>query len=245
MYSAVLVVTAVISSTGLSMQEMLDDAVETGIRKVVLPKGRVEVEGKLRVRSVKDLVIEGIGTTLVFSDRDGTTWSFDSCQNITLRGFTIDYDLLPFIQGRITGPIGRWSAIRLYRVRRLPGSTAGRQSALPASVHLRARPPTLEALGAGHLCSAGRDPRPAAWTVCHGLRTHLSRSNRGRRSDRADNSIRQRDSHEQLRECAGRGRNIPGRARRCLLGALHAGRELLPVHDQARSAPGRCHRAAA
>ena len=46
-------------------------------------------------------MIEGNGTTLVFSDREGTTWSFDSCRNITLRGFTIDYDPLPFVQGRI------------------------------------------------------------------------------------------------------------------------------------------------
>ena len=40
MYSAVLVVTAVISSSGLSVQEMLDNAVETGARKVVLRRPR-------------------------------------------------------------------------------------------------------------------------------------------------------------------------------------------------------------
>jgi hypothetical protein len=86
-----------------SVQAVLDDAVAAAAKTVTLPKGRVLVEGKLRVRGAKDLVIEGAGTTLVFSDRDGTTWSFDSCRNITLRGFTIDYDPLPFIQGRITG----------------------------------------------------------------------------------------------------------------------------------------------
>ena len=51
----------------------------------------------------ENLEIAGSDTTLVFSDIEGTTWSFNSCRNITLRGFTIDYDPLPFIQGRITG----------------------------------------------------------------------------------------------------------------------------------------------
>lgn len=87
----------------LPVQEILDNAIETAAERAVLPEGRVEVAGKLRVRGAKDLVIEGVGTTLVFSDRDGTTWSFDSCRNIALRGFTIDYDPLPFVQGRITG----------------------------------------------------------------------------------------------------------------------------------------------
>lgn len=103
MHCVVLIVTALIPAASPSVQERLDQAVLTGTKKVVLPAGRVKVEGKLRVRGAKDLLIEGAGTTLVFSDREGTTWSFDSCRNITLRGFTIDYDPLPFIQGRITG----------------------------------------------------------------------------------------------------------------------------------------------
>ncbi|OGV67407.1 MAG: hypothetical protein A3K19_23540 [Lentisphaerae bacterium RIFOXYB12_FULL_65_16] len=30
-------------------------------------------------------------------------WSIRSCRNLTLRGFTIDDDPLPFVQGRIAG----------------------------------------------------------------------------------------------------------------------------------------------
>ncbi|MHC4402558.1 MAG: right-handed parallel beta-helix repeat-containing protein [Planctomycetota bacterium] len=86
-----------------SVQEMLDRAIERHAAKVVLPTGRVEVRGKLRVNGAEDLVIEGQGTILVFSDYDGTSWSFNSCRNVTLRGFAVDYDPLPFVQGRITG----------------------------------------------------------------------------------------------------------------------------------------------
>jgi hypothetical protein len=103
MQHAALIVTLAISAAGGSVQEILDNAVHTSAKIAVLPKGRVEVDGKLRLQGAQDLVIEGAGTTLVFSDRNGTTWSFNSCRDITLRGFTIDYDPLPFVQGRITG----------------------------------------------------------------------------------------------------------------------------------------------
>lgn len=103
MHCVLLIVTTMLSSPGPSVQQLLDQAVQASASKVVLPAGRVEVSGKLRLRGANGLVIEGIGTTLIFSDRNGTGWSFDSCRNITLRGFTIDYDPLPFIQGRITG----------------------------------------------------------------------------------------------------------------------------------------------
>ena len=79
------------------------NAVQSGAKVVELPAGRVVVAGKLHVQGAENLVIAGPDTTLVFSDIEGTTWSFNSCRNITLRGFTIDYDPLPFIQGRITG----------------------------------------------------------------------------------------------------------------------------------------------
>ena len=103
MHCVVVIAATLFPAAGPSVQELLDQAVQAGTKEVVLPEGRVEVKDKLRLREANDLVIEGAKTTLVFSDRDGTTWSFDSCRSITLRGFTIDYDPLPFIQGRITG----------------------------------------------------------------------------------------------------------------------------------------------
>ncbi|NQT16780.1 MAG: right-handed parallel beta-helix repeat-containing protein [Planctomycetes bacterium] len=100
--SLALFIAAVTGAPTPSVQEMLDHAVESRAAKVVLPAGRVEVRGKLRVNGAEDLIIEGRGTTLVFSDYDGTSWSFNSCRNITLLGFAVDYDPVPFVQGRIT-----------------------------------------------------------------------------------------------------------------------------------------------
>ena len=47
MHCVVLIVTALIPAAGPSVQELLDQAVLTGTKKVVLPEGRIEVKGKL------------------------------------------------------------------------------------------------------------------------------------------------------------------------------------------------------
>ncbi len=88
--------------TGPAIQRLLDAAVEKDLERVTLPAGRVAVT-KLRLENAGDLVIEGPDTTIVFTDRRGTGWSINGCRNIVLRGFTVDYDPLPFVQGRVTG----------------------------------------------------------------------------------------------------------------------------------------------
>ena len=92
----------VVSAPAPTVQVLLDHAAKTHAARVQLPAGRVVVEKNLRLDKAEDLIIEGQGTTLVFSDHRGTGWSFRSCRNITLRNFAIDYDPLPFVQGRIT-----------------------------------------------------------------------------------------------------------------------------------------------
>lgn len=98
-----ILITASASAEMLSVQRILDRAVKAKATTVRLPEGRVEVKGKLRLNGAVDLAIDGRSTTLVFSDQRGIGWSFNSCRNLTLRGFTIDYDPIPFVQGRITG----------------------------------------------------------------------------------------------------------------------------------------------
>ena len=168
-----------------SVQAVLDGAVATAAKTVVLPQGRVEVEGKLRVRGAKDLVIEGAGTTLVFSDREGTTWSFDSCRNITLRGFTIDYDPLPFIQGRITGRSEDGKRFDFTvcdgypGLRRRTASTTGRRTSSRRTSPAGSLGCPTSTLGKSRSSTTGTGG--SSW-VC----ARLSRADPGRRPHRAD-----------------------------------------------------------
>jgi hypothetical protein len=85
-----------------AIQRLLDEAVRNGQARVELPPGVVRIEGRLRLRGARGLEIAGPRTTLLAADAKTTALSIYDCQNLVLRGFTLDYDPLPFVQGRIT-----------------------------------------------------------------------------------------------------------------------------------------------
>ncbi len=93
----------------LDLQATIEQAYERGDRRIVIPPGvhTVTPSGRhhsthLYFEGMRDVEIDGQGATLVFSDPAKVGLIFKHCVNVTLRGFTIDYDPLPFTQGRIT-----------------------------------------------------------------------------------------------------------------------------------------------
>ena len=56
---------------------------------------------QLRLQGVKDLTIDGNGSTLLLDPRDGA-FALRCCTNVVLRGFVLDYQPLTFTQGSIT-----------------------------------------------------------------------------------------------------------------------------------------------
>ncbi len=112
-----------------SVQEMLDEAVRSGKTRVELPAGVVRVEKGLSLRGANGLTIEGAKTTLLFGDRNTTGFRIGGCRNLTLRGFTVDYDPLPFVQGSITARAddGTWFDFEVHAG--YPGLAAEDQAA--------------------------------------------------------------------------------------------------------------------
>lgn len=92
----------------LDLQRLLDDAVAARRASVAIPPGtyRVKPSGKnpayhLAVMGARDIEIVGSGATLVFENpKMGGIW-FEHCTRMTVRGLTLDWDPLPFTQGRI------------------------------------------------------------------------------------------------------------------------------------------------
>ncbi len=69
----------------------------------VIPAGTYRVEeGGIRLKGLRDAVIDARGVTLLASDHRSSALTISDCENLTLRGFTLDYDPLPFTQGTIT-----------------------------------------------------------------------------------------------------------------------------------------------
>src|SRR5690606_27176374 len=77
------------------------DAVARGETSVVIPPGEHRLDAPIRLRGLSGFTLDGPGATLVFTTlRDGGLLITD-CAELTLRGFTIDFDPLPFTQGTV------------------------------------------------------------------------------------------------------------------------------------------------
>lgn len=86
------------------LREMIAAALSSGEKTIVVPPGRYRVEPEnrehLRFEGVEDVTIVMEGVEMVCTETTRAI-TIDKCRNLTLRGLTIDYDPLPFTQGRI------------------------------------------------------------------------------------------------------------------------------------------------
>lgn len=84
----------------------IDAAVKAGTNPVQVPPGRYRVKPQqsqhLVLRGLANVVIDCTGVEMICIETTRALTIAD-CTNVTLRGLTIDYDPLPFTQGRITG----------------------------------------------------------------------------------------------------------------------------------------------
>jgi len=85
----------------VDVQALIDQAIADRQPKVVLPDGIVPLPKTLRIAGADGLTIEGPRTTLLFSDALTTGIKIDRCKKLTLRGFTVDYNPLPFVQATV------------------------------------------------------------------------------------------------------------------------------------------------
>lgn len=84
-----------------SVQALIDAAVAEGRAQVTLPGGELRLDDGLLVDEAQDLVIDGAGSTLVFTRLRPAGIELRRCSRVTLRNLIIDYDPLPFTQGTI------------------------------------------------------------------------------------------------------------------------------------------------
>jgi hypothetical protein len=135
------------------LQGFIDAAFAKGDRTVRVPPGRYRVKPQraqhLVLRGLNDVVIDCAGVEMVCTETTRALTIAD-CTGLTLRGLTIDYDPLPFTQGRITAlsPDKRVHEITLFDG--YPRAQAARNSKYeifrPDTRELRRHSPSLETL---------------------------------------------------------------------------------------------------
>lgn len=88
------------------LQQVVDSAIQAGKHRLVLPVGRYRVvphdRQHLVLRNLADVEIVADGFEMICTETTRAV-TISQCTNLTLRGLVIDYDPLPFTQGRIVG----------------------------------------------------------------------------------------------------------------------------------------------
>jgi len=92
------------SATNFDLQGFIDSAIKAGKKQVTVPPGRYRVtpaEGThLRFINLADVTVIADGVEMVCT-QTLPALVFRDCRNVHLKGLTIDYDPLPFTEGRI------------------------------------------------------------------------------------------------------------------------------------------------
>ncbi len=95
-----------VTARAFDLQGYIDGEIKAGRQRIVVPPGRYRVtphnREHLALRGLKDVTIIAEGVEMICTETTRAL-TISRCTNVTVRGLTIDYDPLPFTQGRITG----------------------------------------------------------------------------------------------------------------------------------------------
>lgn len=100
------------------VQDMIQKAIASGASEVVVPPGTYQVKNgaHFSFRNVRNFTIRADGVNLVFNRRK-TAITISNCENLEIRGWTMDYNPLPFTQGTIiaSGPGWSYTDVELHQ----------------------------------------------------------------------------------------------------------------------------------
>ncbi|MCY2996265.1 MAG: right-handed parallel beta-helix repeat-containing protein [Planctomycetota bacterium] len=102
-----------LAAVDFDLQGFVDGRLKTGERRVVVAPGRYRVTPRngvhLRLKDLTDVELIADGVELVCAHTTRVV-VFENCRNVLLKGLTVDFDPLPFTQGRIVAmaPDKKW-----------------------------------------------------------------------------------------------------------------------------------------
>lgn len=103
----------------MDLRKIIDDGLKSGVSKIVIPPGVYRVKPQnghhLYFKDLKNVEIIAKDVEMVCTETIRAI-TFENCENVTLKGMTVDYDPLPFTQGRITAmaPDKRWLDFEIF-----------------------------------------------------------------------------------------------------------------------------------
>ena len=101
------------------LRKIIDDGLSSGKKTIVIPPGVYRVKPvnrqHLYFKNLKNVEIIADNVEMICTETTRAI-TFENCENVVLRGMTVDYDPLPFSQGRITAlaPDKSWIEFKLF-----------------------------------------------------------------------------------------------------------------------------------
>lgn len=99
-----LVMSITAQARAANLPTLIADAIAAGKQQIIIPPGQYRVTPQnrehLRLQGLRDVEIIAHGVELICTQTTRAI-TIQDCHNLTIRGLTIDYDPLPFTQGRI------------------------------------------------------------------------------------------------------------------------------------------------
>lgn len=93
------------SEPSANLQLTIDQQLASGNKQITIPAGQYRVtpvkRSHLRLENLQNVTIDATGVELICTENTRAV-TITNCQNLTLIGLTIDYDPLPYSQGKIT-----------------------------------------------------------------------------------------------------------------------------------------------
>ncbi len=90
----------------MDLQDLIDQEIATGKKQIVIPPGRYRVDrnegSHLQLSGLSGIVIDGTGVEMICTSITQAIL-IKNCQNLIIRGLTVDYDPMTFTQGVIVG----------------------------------------------------------------------------------------------------------------------------------------------
>jgi hypothetical protein len=107
----------------IDLQNCIDQQVKEGAKRIVIPPGCYRVQPRSGVHLTLDglpdgVTIDATGVEMLCLETTRAL-SISNCTNLTLQGLTIDYDPLPYTQGRITSISKEKVSVQLRQVFRV------------------------------------------------------------------------------------------------------------------------------
>ena len=86
-----------------ALQAAIDWAVARPGSRVLLPTGRIDLNGSMRINDCRSFALMGTGTdtTLLVNHAPDSTFSYSGCDGLRLAALSIDYWPLPFTGGYV------------------------------------------------------------------------------------------------------------------------------------------------